>query len=143
MKISIKEVQGICLISISGRIDSRCSVDLERALYKAISDSSRIVIDLADTQYISSSGLRVLLAGKKRLDERGGEMILLQLQPVVRDVFEIAGLGRMFLIKKSWEDALSAIKTRPKLFCSIIEAGVKDILFCQNLCFAVLLAAGL
>ena len=113
MKISIKEVQGICLISISGRIDSRCSVDLERALYKAISDSSRIVIDLADTQYISSSGLRVLLAGKKRLDERGGEMILLQLQPVVRDVFEIAGLGRMFLIKKSWEDALSAIKTRP------------------------------
>jgi len=112
VKIAVKEVQGICLISISGRIDSGCSVDLEIALYKAISENSRIIMDLADAEYISSSGLRVLLAGKKRLDERGGEMILLHLQPVVRDVFEIAGLARLFLIKKSLEDALSAIRSR-------------------------------
>ncbi|HUM81021.1 MAG: STAS domain-containing protein [Methanothrix sp.] len=112
MKIAVKEVQGICLISISGRIDSRCSVDLERALYKAISENSRIIIDLADTEYISSSGLRVLLAEKKRLGEIDGEMILMQLQPAVRDVFEVAGLARLFLIKKSWEEALLSIKSR-------------------------------
>jgi len=40
-------------------------------------------------------------------------MILVSLQPVVRDVFEIAGLARLFLIKKNREDALSLMKCRP------------------------------
>ena len=99
-------------MTISGRIDSNSSGELERALHDAINDNSGIVMDLADTEYISSSGLRILLAGKKMLKERKGEMILASLQPVVRDVFEIAGLSRLFLIKKSLEDALSQMKWR-------------------------------
>ena len=114
MKIIFKDVHdGICLMSISERIDSNYSVDLERALNKAINEYSRIIMDLKDIEYISSSGMRVLLAGKKILREKNGEMILVSLQPVVRDVFEIAGLDRLFLIKKSWEDALSEMKCRP------------------------------
>jgi len=112
MKITVKDIKGICLMAISGRIDSSNSVDLESALYKAINENSRIIIDLADAEYISSYGLRVLLAGKKMLKERDGEMILISLQPVVRDVFEIAGLARLFLIKKSLEDGLPAMKFR-------------------------------
>ena len=65
MKITVKNIQGICLMAISGRIDSSNSVDLESALYKAINENSRIIMDLADAEYISSSGLRVLLAGKR------------------------------------------------------------------------------
>jgi len=108
MNITFKDMNdGICLMSISGRIDSNYSGDLERALNKAINEYSRIIMDLKDTEYISSSGVRVLLAGKKMLSEKNGEMILVSLQPVVRDVFEIAGLARLFLIKKNREDALS------------------------------------
>jgi anti-sigma B factor antagonist len=113
MKITVKDIQGICLMAISGRIDSSNSVDLESALYKAINENSRVIMDLADAEYISSSGLRVLLAGKKMLKEKDGEMILISLQPVVRDVFEIAGLSRLFLIRKSLEDAIPAMKFRP------------------------------
>lgn len=108
MNITFKDVNdGICLMSISGRIDSNYSVDLEKALNKAVDEYTRIIMDLKDTEYISSSGMRVLLAGKKTLKEKNGEIILISLQPVVRDVFETAGLARLFLIKKSWEDALS------------------------------------
>ena len=108
MNITFKDMNdGICLMSISGRIDSNYSVDLEKALNKAADEYSRIIMDLKDTEYISSSGMRVLLAGKKTLREKNGEIILISLQPVVRDVFEIAGLARLFSIKKSWEDALS------------------------------------
>ena len=108
MNITFKDMNdGICLMSISGRIDSNYSGDLERALNKAINEYSRIIMDLKDAEYISSSGMRVLLAVKKTLREKNGEIILISLQPVVRDVFEIAGLARLFSIKKSWEDALS------------------------------------
>jgi anti-sigma B factor antagonist len=113
MEIIFKDLDdGIWLMSISGRIDSNYSGELERALNTAINENSRIIIDLKDTEYISSSGLRVLLAGKKMLREKNGEMILVSLQPVVRDVFEIAGLARLFLIKKSWEDALFEMRCR-------------------------------
>lgn len=108
MNITFKDMNdGICLMSISGRIDSNYSADLEKALNKAADEYSRIIMDLKDTEYISSSGMRALLAGKKTLREKNGEIILISLQPVVRDVFEIAGLARLFSIKKSWEDALS------------------------------------
>ena len=113
MKIFKDLDDGICLMSISGRIDSNYSDDLESSLSKAINEYSRIIMDLKDTEYISSSGLRVLLAGKKMLREKNGEMILTSLQPVVRDVFEIASLARLFLIKKNREDALSLMKCRP------------------------------
>ena len=113
MKIFKDLDDGICLMSISGRIDSNYSDDLESSLSKAINEYSRIIMDLKDTEYISSSGVRVLLAGKKMLGEKNGEMILVSLQPVVRDVFEIAGLARLFLIKKNREDALSLMKCRP------------------------------
>ena len=69
-------------------------------------------MDLADTEYISSSGLRILLAGKKIVKENNGEIVLASLQPVVRDVFEIAGLTRLFFIKKNLEDALSQMNCR-------------------------------
>ena len=108
MNITFKDMNdGICLMSISGRIDSNYSVDLEKALNKAVGEYSRIIMDLKDAEYISSSGMRVLLAVKKTLREKNGEIILISLQPVVRDVFEIAGLARLFSIKKSWEHALS------------------------------------
>jgi len=113
MKIFKDLDDGICLMSISGRIDSNYSGDLESSLNKAINEHSRIIMDLKDTEYISSSGVRVLLAGKKMLGEKNGEMILTSLQPVVRDVFEIAGLARLFLIKKNREDALSEMMRRP------------------------------
>jgi anti-sigma B factor antagonist len=110
MKITVKDIQGVCLMAISGRVDSNSSFDLESALYEAIDKNSRVIMDLADTAYMSSSGLRVLLAGKKMLKARSGEIILTSLQPVVRDVFEIAGLTRLFSIKKSREDALCELK---------------------------------
>ena len=110
MKIFKDLHDGICLMSISGRIDSNYSGDLESSLNEAINEYSRIIMDLKDTEYISSSGVRVLLAGKRMLGEKNGEMILTSLQPVVRDVFEIAGLARLFLIKKNREDALTLMK---------------------------------
>lgn len=105
-------MQGVCVMTISGRIDSNSSDELEKSLHNAINNNSRIIMDLADTEYISSSGLRILLAGKKIVKERNGEIVLASLQPVVRDVFEIAGLARLFFIKKNLEDALSQMNCR-------------------------------
>lgn len=110
MKIIQKKIDGASLISVSGRIDSISSNDLETTLNKVIDESSRIILDLADTEYMSSSGFRVLLACQKALKAKHGDLILVSLQPVVRDVLEITGLARLFSIQKSLDDAFCSLK---------------------------------
>jgi len=111
MKMTVGDIDGIFLMAVSGRIDSISSNELESALQEAMNKNSRIILDLAEAEYISSSGLRVLLAGKKALKRKKGDLILTSLQPVVRDVFEITGLRRVFSIEKTMEEALQRIRS--------------------------------
>lgn len=111
MKITVGDIDGIFLMAVSGRIDSISSNELENALQEAMNKSSRIILDLAEAEYISSCGLRVLLAGKKALKRKKGDLILTSLQPVVRDVFEITGLSRVFSIEKTRAEALQSIRS--------------------------------
>lgn len=111
MKIAISEIEGIFIMAVYGRIDSNSSSEFERVLYETIDKTAWIILDLAEVEYISSSALRVLLAGKKRLKPKKGDLILTALQPVVRDVFEITGLSRVFSIQKSREQALQSIRS--------------------------------
>ncbi len=71
MKIFKDLDDGICLMSISGRIDSNYSDDLESSLSKAINEYSRIIMDLKDTEYISSSGAACSIGREK--DAQGKE----------------------------------------------------------------------
>ena len=112
MKIMVKEIENITVMAISGRIDSISSDDLETAIKKSLNMNSRIIIDLEDTEYVSSSGLRVLLAGLKSLKTKNGYMILISLQPVVRDVFEITGLARLFSIHNNLDDAINSLQPK-------------------------------
>ena len=111
MNITGKEIDDISVISISGRVDPITSKDLELVLNQVIDMNSRIIVNLADTEYISSSGLRVLLAGLKTLKQKNGEMRLTSLQPVVRDIFEISGFSRLFSIQRNLEDAVNSLQS--------------------------------
>ncbi len=110
MNITDKKIDNISVIAVSGRIDSNASKDFETVLNQAIDTNSKIIIDLEDTEYISSSGLRVLLASLKMLRQKKGEMRLTSLQPVVRDVFEISGLSRLFSINKNLDEAVNSLQ---------------------------------
>ena len=87
MKITEESIENILTISVSGRIDPITSRNLEAILNGAIEKNQWIVVDLKDTEYICSSGLRVLLAGLRRLKAKNGDLRLVSLQPVVRGGF--------------------------------------------------------
>jgi anti-sigma B factor antagonist len=67
-----------------------------------------LVINLEHLEYISSSGLRVLLAGIKRVKKEQGDIRLACLQPYVQEVFDIAGFTQLFQIFDREEDAVSS-----------------------------------
>ena len=110
MEINQQDVDGIRIIGISGRIDATTSKDVEAALNASVDQNqSKIVIDLAGVEYISSVGLRVLLATLKKQRQKQGQLKLASLQPFVREVFEVTGFTKLFSIHPNRDDALKSL----------------------------------
>jgi anti-sigma B factor antagonist len=110
MEISEKIIEDVCIISISGRIDTITSKDLEAKLDEAIAErTEKIIINLANVDYISSVGLRVLLAALKKLKYNRGSLLLVSLQPFVQNVFKITGLDKVLQIYPTEEAAFQSL----------------------------------
>lgn len=84
---------------------------LENQLSGAIDvGDHEIVVDLSSVEYISSAGLRALLAALKRLKALGGTMVLCSLHPYVKEVFDMTGFSRIFTMCSSREEALQSLR---------------------------------
>ncbi len=86
------------LIKLIGRLDTETSPDFELAAYDAQNGGAKeFIVDLSEVTYVSSAGLRVLLALAKKLEGKGS-MKLTGLKGVVKEVFEKSGFARLFQI---------------------------------------------
>ena len=111
MEINQTNIDNVPIVSVSGRIDGTTSKDLETILNELIDQNkSEIVLDLEGVVYISSVGLRVLLAALKKVRPNKGDVKLVSLQPFVREVFEITGFTKLFSIYPNRGEALGNSK---------------------------------
>lgn len=78
-------------IAVSGRIDTVTAPEVEAAL--KFGDATCVVIDLANVPYMSSAGLRLLLAAHKTMLAKGGELQIANVQEGVREVLDITGFS--------------------------------------------------
>jgi len=86
-------------LKVAGRLDAMSAPALETALQTAMDGgASGVVLNLAELDYVSSAGLRVLLATAKKLSRQNGRLVLCGLLPSVHDVFRISGLLNIFPI---------------------------------------------
>ncbi|MDE6743840.1 MAG: STAS domain-containing protein [Lachnospiraceae bacterium] len=83
------------------RIDAINAPKFEELLKEAMGDgqNSHIVIDMTDTVYICSIGLRVLLATQKKLHQKDGSMIITGVNPQIMEIFEITGFSGIFTME--------------------------------------------
>lgn len=110
MEISERKVSDVCVVGISGRLDSATSDSLGQRLHELIDRGERrVVIDADKLEYISSTGLRVLLVAAKRLKSADGRIVLSSLKPHILEVFEIAGFKSIFPIYGSTDQAAQQI----------------------------------
>jgi len=103
------------VVVFTGRLDAATSPDAEERLSALIDAGHRhLIIDLCDLEYISSSGLRVMLAALKRLKQEDGALSIAGISPGVRQVFVMAGFDRIFEIYDDEEAAAGALSTRDR-----------------------------
>ena len=96
MKINFSNNNSILSIALDGRLDTTTAPELESFLGKNYDGTGLIVIDCEKLSYISSAGLRVLLAAQKRTK---GAMKLINVCELVMEVFEMTGFADILVIE--------------------------------------------
>ena len=94
--------------SIHGEIDLHNSPELRDAVFGVLlrDDTKRLIFNLQGVPYMDSSGLAVLVESLKRMQKRGGKICLINLQPRVKGLLEIARLDTLFMSAASEQEAL-------------------------------------
>ncbi len=98
------------IISVKGRLDAVTSPEFENQLSEMISKGDALfVLNLSELEYISSAGLRSILATAKKLKQKEGRILFAGLKGPVDEVFKISGFHSIFKIYDSEEAALKEI----------------------------------
>ena len=85
-------------IAITGRLDTTTAPQLEAEFKQNISGVEKLVFDFANLEYLSSAGLRVLLAAQKVMNKQG-EMIIKNVNETISEIFEVTGFADILTIE--------------------------------------------
>ena len=108
MQLTATSSEGVTVIKIEGNLDTQTSPEAQEELDRIVEDGARkLLIDFADLTYISSAGLRVLLATAKKLTTEQGEMRMCNMNEVVKEVFEVSGFSTIFKVFPTDAEALA------------------------------------
>lgn len=113
MEITHKKFSRVDLLSLVGRMDAASAPDLKKQI-DALFDQGRfrLVLDLAQLEYIASPGLRVLIESRKRARDRkltdleGGDVRIANLPQRIKEVFDLTGFTSLFEI---YDDTIEAV----------------------------------
>jgi anti-anti-sigma factor len=90
LTITSEPGEGFVTIRPTGSLDSNTYTDLQEHIAAVTKSKPRVlVLDLKGLSYISSAGVRVLIAAQKAMKAAGGGFAIVNLQPQIRKVFEI------------------------------------------------------
>ena len=113
MEIMHKRFNRVDLLSIKGRLDASNAPQLKQQIDALFQQGrNRIVLDLADLDYIASPGLRVLIEARKRARDpkinslEGGDIRIANLPPRIKEVFDLTGFTSLFEI---FPDSIEAV----------------------------------
>lgn len=134
LNIQLTEHQGLKCLELEGRIDSLTSSDLEFQINNLANQGERIIIcDLGKVSYISSSGLRVFLIAQKLLTKVGGELLIFNLNELLKNIFLSAGFDKIIKIVNDVKDVelLQKKKSKP-LAINNIKFGNVEFTYSQH-----------
>lgn len=94
MEIQVTKGNDTLTLLLTGKLDTTTSTQLEESFNKNYSDEiSNVILDMKNLEYISSSGLRVILLIQKKLSVQKGKLTIKNICETVKDVFEITGFS--------------------------------------------------
>jgi anti-sigma B factor antagonist len=105
MELQVKDHQGMTLAEISGELDGRTAPELLEALPLLLQNGKVLLLDMSQTTYMSSAGLRVLLLLHREADARGVWLLLVGVRRELKSVMSATGFLRFFHLAETLEEA--------------------------------------
>jgi anti-anti-sigma factor len=110
MNISEDRRAGVVVLALSGKLDATTAKPFEEKIVGVLdSGTQRLVVDLSQMDFVSSSGLRVFFLAAKRLRSTDGKIALCSMNDHVRQVFDLAGFSAIFSIYSSRDEAIKSV----------------------------------
>ena len=92
LNVEKKLEDGALRIALEGELDTLSSPDFEDFLEPLLAEARSVTLDFEKLDYISSAGLRVLLAAEQAMEEKGAEQVrVLNINSTIRNIFDITG----------------------------------------------------
>ena len=98
MTITFNKQGSTLEVFVSGRLDTTTAPELEKALSTQLEGVESLTLDFGDLAYISSAGLRVLLALQKTMN-RQGQMVVTHVNDNIMEVFDVTGFVDVLTIE--------------------------------------------
>ena len=109
MDTKVRHVDDVTVLDLSGKITlGEASGKLRSAVQDALSSSKKILLNLADVNYIDSAGLGELVSAFTTVKNAGGDLKLLNLTKKVRDLLVITKLVTVFDVKDNEQEAIKS-----------------------------------
>lgn len=113
INIQIEDDQGASIFRLEGRMDATSAPLLEKKLSEQISaGKTKLVLDFAKVDYLSSAGMRLLLSTTKKLKEGAGGLHLCTVSEEVMEIIKMAGFERIIRIFPTEQEALQGFTKR-------------------------------
>lgn len=113
MEIRNQTYGDVLVLSPEGRIDHANSENFRNGLtpfvVRCTSKGEKLLLDLADVDYISSAGLRCFMLAEKQTRSQGGTIVVAAMQPVVKEIFEISRFTLVFATFATVREALAQL----------------------------------
>lgn len=98
MNIIKNQNEGILTIALDGRLDTTTAPELEQQIKDSLDGVTKLVMDFAKLDYISSAGLRVILSAQKKMN-RKGLMKVIHANDSVMEIFDVTGFADILTIE--------------------------------------------
>jgi anti-sigma B factor antagonist len=107
MEVTIRDESDTKIIMLQGKLDTNSTPDVESEINSLLdSGANKLLINFEQLSYISSTGLRLLLATAKRLQSSQGDLRVCSLNEMATEVFELSGFTSIINVFASEQEAL-------------------------------------
>jgi anti-anti-sigma factor len=111
MDIQMSKEGSTLVLALTGKLDAVTAPEFEKKVNELLAaESCVLIVDCERLDYISSAGLRALLATAKRSKSRGGQVRCANVTGSVREVFDISGFSTIFPMHDSVAGAVAAVE---------------------------------
>lgn len=109
MELTLDRSGGISLVAISGELDASTAPAAQEQLVALAQPAAKIVLDLGGVPYMSSAGIRMLLATYRLVTGNGGAIVLANITDDVKDTMSVTGFLKFFTVVDSAEQGRAAL----------------------------------